>query len=285
MRRIFRRMAGDSNLPSRNQSSGLDRGALERVLARAAELQVGAGEPEEVLSEEQILELGKEVGLSPQHLKQALAEERTRVALPPDEGGLSAKLLGGARVGASRTVTGKPSDVLEAIDLWMQRQECLQVKRQFSDRIVWEARRDLVGTVRRALNVGGRGYALSRAYEVAATAVAVDSSRTLVRIDADLAPFRRSLARQGAGATAVSVAAIPALIALHFAAAIAVAPAVIVGAGAFYVARGINARTATAAQLALEQLLDRLERGEITKPQPSILSVLAAAASSIPRKY
>jgi len=278
-------MAGDSNLPSRNQSSGLDRGALERVLARAAELQVGAGEPEEVLSEEQILELGKEVGLSPQHLKQALAEERTRVALPPDEGGLSAKLLGGARVGASRTVAGKPGDVLEAIDLWMQRQECLQVKRQFSDRIVWEARRDLIGTVRRALNVGGRGYALSRAHEVAATAVAVDGSRTLVRIDADLAPFRTSLARQGAGATAIGVASIPALIALHFAAAIAIAPAVLVGAGAFYIARGINARTATAAQLALEQLLDRLERGEITKAQPSLLSVLAAAASSIPRKY
>ena len=278
-------MAGDSNLPSRNQSSGLDRGALERVLARAAELQVGAGEPEEVLSEEQILELGKEVGLSPQHLKQALAEERTRVALPPDEGGLSAKLLGGARVGASRTVAGKPGDVLEAIDLWMQRQECLQVKRQFSDRIVWEARRDLIGTVRRALNVGGRGYALSRAHEVAATAVAVDGSRTLVRIDADLAPFRTSLARQGAGATAIGVASIPALIALHFAAAIAIAPAVLVGAGAFYIARGINARTATAAQLALEQLLDRLERGEITKAQPSLISVLAAAASSIPRKY
>ena len=83
----------------------------------------------------------------------------------------------------------------------------------------------------------------------------------------------------------MSVAAIPALIALHFAAFIAAAPAVIVGAGAFYLARGVNARTATAAQLALEQLLDRLERGEITKPQPSILSVLAAAASSIPRKY
>jgi hypothetical protein len=278
-------MAGESNLPTPAPASGLDRGALERVLARAAELQAGSGEPEEVLSEEQILELGKEVGLSPQHLRQALAEERTRVALPPDEGGLSAKLLGGARVGASRTIPGRPRDVLEAIDLWMQRQECLQVKRQFSDRIVWEARRDLIGTVRRALNVGGRGYALSRSYEVAATAVPVDASRTLVRIDADLVPFRSSLARQGAGATAVSVAAIPALVALHFAIGIAVAPAVLVGVGALYVARGINERTAAAAQLALEQLLDRLERGEITKGQPSILSVLAAAASSIPRKY
>jgi hypothetical protein len=278
-------MAGDSNLPTPNSESGLDRGALERVLARAAELQSGSGEPEEMLTEEQIIDLGKEVGLSAQHLRQALAEERTRVALPPDEGGLSAKVLGGARVGASRTVTGKPRDVLDAIDAWMQRQECLQVKRQFADRIVWEARRDLVGTVRRALNVGGRGYALSRAYEVAATAVAVDGARTLVRIDADLASFRTSLARQSAGVTALGVAAVPALVALHFAVAVAVAPALLVGVGAFWVARGVNARTATAAQLALEQLLDRLERGEITKLQASLLSVLAAAASSLPRKY
>jgi hypothetical protein len=263
----------------------LDRGALERVLARAAELQAGSGEPEEVMSEDQILELGKEVGLSAEHLRQALAEERTRVALPPAEGGLSGKLLGGARVGASRTVPGRPSDVLDAIDLWMQRQECLQVKRQFADRIVWEARRDLLGTVRRALNVGGRGYALARAHEVAATAVAVDGSRTLVRIDADLASFRSSLARQSAGVTFVGVAAGSVLAALHFAIAVAVAPPALIGVGAFYLARGINARTATSAQLALEQLLDGLERGDVTKPQPSILSALAAAAAAIPRKY
>jgi len=277
-------MAGDSNLPARNPSGGLDRGALERVLARAAELQSGSGEPEEALSEDQLLEIGKEVGLSAQHLRQALAEERTRVALPPDDGGLSAKLLGGARVGASRTVPGRPREVLAAIDEWMQLQECLQVKRQFPDRIVWEARRDLFGTVRRALNVGGRGYALSRAYEVAATAVAVDATRTLVRIDADLAPFRSSLARQSTGATALGVAAGGVLVALHFAVAAAAAPVVLVGAGAFYLARGINARTANAAQLALEQLLDGLERGEIAKP-PSLLSALAAAAAAIPRKY
>ena len=278
-------MAGDSNLPSRTSTSGLDRGALERVLARAAELQAGSGEPEEVLSEEQILELGKEVGLSAEHLRQALAEERTRVVLPADEAGLSAKLLGGSRVGASRTVTGRPRDILEAIDAWMQRQECLQVKRQFADRIVWEARRDLLGTVRRALNVGGRGYALARAHEVAATVVAVDATRTLVRIDADLAPFRSSLARQSTGVTVLGVAAGGVLAALHFAIAAAVAPPILIGAGAFYLARGLNARTSTAAQLALEQLLDGLERGDVSKPQPSILSVLAAAASSIPRKY
>jgi hypothetical protein len=106
-----------------------------------------------------------------------------------------------------------------------------------------------------------------------------------VRIDADLASFRSSLARQSAGVTVVGVAAGSVLAALHFAIAVAVAPPALIGVGAFYLARGINARTATSAQLALEQLLDGLERGDVTKPQPSILSALAAAAAAIPRKY
>jgi len=55
----------------------LDRSSLERVLARAAELQSTTGETGEEFTEEQLLELGREVGLSPQNLRQALAEERT----------------------------------------------------------------------------------------------------------------------------------------------------------------------------------------------------------------
>ena len=277
-------MAGEAKPPVPLSSSALDRAALERVLARAAELQATTGEPEEALTEEQIIDLGKEVGLSPNHLRQALAEERTRVALPSDDGGIGAKLFGGAHVGASRTVPGRPREVLEAVDAWMQRQECLQVKRQFADRIVWEARRDLLGTARRVFKLGGRTYALSRAYEVAATAVAVDTSRTLVRIEADLVPYRRGLAKQSAGISALGVASAGALVALHFAAAVAIAPAVLVTAAAFYGARSLNTRIASAAQLSLEQLLDRLERGESTRPQPSLLSVLAAAASTLPRK-
>jgi len=55
----------------------LDRAALERVLGRAAELQAGGADAPETLTEAQLLEIGREVGLSPEHLRQALAEERT----------------------------------------------------------------------------------------------------------------------------------------------------------------------------------------------------------------
>jgi hypothetical protein len=275
-------MPGDANLPV--PTSKLDRSAMERVLARAAELQAGSGEPEEALSEEQILELGKEVGLSPQHLRQALAEERTRVSVPGSDSGVGARLFGAASAGASRTVPGRPQEILEVIDDFMQRQESLQVKRKFADRIVWEARSDFVGAARRALNIGGRGYALARAHEVAATAIALDDQRTLVRVDADLVPYRGGLVRQTAGLSVVGAASAGVLVTLGFFAPIAIAPAVLIAAGAFYGARSMNHRVTSAAQLALEQLLDRLERGELTKGQPSLLSVLAAAASNLPRR-
>src|SRR3954451_1306396 len=99
----------------------LDRSSLERVLARAAELQSGPNDTGEEFTEEQLLELGREVGLSPQNLRQALAEERTRSIVPDDERGLAASLFGPSRVRAARTVPGKAADVLAVVDAWMQR--------------------------------------------------------------------------------------------------------------------------------------------------------------------
>src|SRR5881628_2067642 len=123
-----------------NLPATIDRAAVERVLARALELQAGSsgGDSADRLSEAQLLDLAKEVGLDSVHLRQALAEERTRVAVP-DERGTLAWLYGGAVVSAQRTVPGTPAQVLKALDDWMQRQESLLVKRQFADRFVWEA--------------------------------------------------------------------------------------------------------------------------------------------------
>src|SRR3954466_9519250 len=101
----------------------LDRSSLERVLARAAELQSGPSDTGEEFTEEQLLELGREVGLSPQSLRQALAEERTRSVVRGGERGFVAGLFGPSRVRAARTVPGKAADVLAVVDAWMQRQE------------------------------------------------------------------------------------------------------------------------------------------------------------------
>ena len=258
----------------------LDRAALERVLARAAELQAETGEPAEALSEQQILELGTEVGLSPQHLRQALAEERTRVGESAHSSGLLARLLGAAVVSSTRTVAGPPAATLAQLDDWMQREECLRVKRHFPDRIVWEARQGFFDAVRRGLNVGGRGYALSRAHEVSATVVPVDGERSLVRLDADLRTHRSSVAGQGATLAGLGALSSGAAILLGVLVPVAVVPAVAAGAIGYVQARSRHAATLSRAQLALEQVLDRLERGEL--PRPSLLGALAAAAA-LPR--
>jgi hypothetical protein len=267
-------------------SARIDRAALERVLARAAELQAKSGEGGEGLeefTEEQLLELGREVGLSPQHLRQAMAEERTRSVLPSDERGVAVTLFGPGHARATRTVNGTPRETLAIIDGWMQRQELLQVKRHFADRIVWEPRGDLLGNVKRMLNVGGRGYPLTRAHEVAATVVAVDEQRVLVSLDADLSARRGRLAGELAGATVVGAGATGVLVIMGIATALAAAPAIIAPAAAYYGFRGMQMRLLNRAQLALEQLLDRLERGEFGRP-PSLLSAIAAAAALPPPK-
>ena len=72
---------GQPALPMRQS---LDRNALDRILKRAGELQVSAADPAEEMTEEQLIALGQEVGITPQHLRQAIAEERTRPALPDE---------------------------------------------------------------------------------------------------------------------------------------------------------------------------------------------------------
>lgn len=262
-------------------SGQLDRAALERVLARAGELQASNADPGEELTEAQILELGAEVGLAPQHLRQALAEERSRSIPAQPDAGVLAKVLGPARVTAKRVVAVPARDVLPALDEWMQRQECLRVKRHLPDRIVWEPSHDFFVTVRRAFNFGGRDFALARAFEVAATVVPVDDRRALLRLDADFSHFRTSLARQGTGMAAIGVASSGVLVALGVFAAVAVAPAIFLGAVSLYGVRGMHSHGISRAQLALDQLLDRVEHGEIVRA-PSLLGALAAAA--LPRR-
>ncbi|HEY6223477.1 MAG TPA: hypothetical protein VIW26_06820, partial [Gemmatimonadales bacterium] len=60
----------------------ISREALDRIIQRAAELQTGERDIGEGLSESELLALGKDVGIPPRYLKQALLEERTGALVP-----------------------------------------------------------------------------------------------------------------------------------------------------------------------------------------------------------
>jgi hypothetical protein len=273
-----------SNLPDKPATGrSLDRAALERVLARATELQAGTSEPGEAMTEEQLIELGKEVGLSPEHVRQAIAEEQTRVALREPEGQVSG-VFGPTNAWAQRVIVGTQADVLARIDRYMQSEESLAVRRRFTDRVTWEARRDLVGNIKRGFGIGGRRYALARADETGATVVPVDASRVLVRLDASFTDTRRqnkiigsSLAGAGvvSGGSIVAIAATFPGSSMVIAGAIAAAAAGFGGIGLAAMARTQRVNV-TRAQLALEQALDRLEHGDVPTKRDSLFDVLAS---------
>jgi hypothetical protein len=147
----------------------------------------------------------------------------------------------------------------------------MQLKRRLTDRVLWEPRSGLFSEMRRVLNVGGHGYYLRPTREVSATAVPVDAERVLVRLDADLANVRVERAASGAALAGGGVLGTGALITLGFFVPVAVVPAVVAVIGGYFVARS-HAPVVARAQLALEQLLDRLERGD--SPRQGLLSAL-----------
>lgn len=259
------------------------RKALERVLARASELQAATGEegePSDALTEEQVLELGKEVGLSPEHIRQALAEERVRVTpFATSESGVANYLFGGTRVAAQRTVQGTPEKTLAKLDRWMQREEWLRVVRQRADRIVWEPRRGFFGGLRQILR--GRDYGLYRSNDISATVIRVDANSTLVRLEADFSVLRRGMAGQTAAGTVIGGASTGALILMGVMMPVAVVPVVVVAGASYALARRTQRHALERALLTLEQVLDRLERGESESP-PSLLRLIESALPSLP---
>jgi hypothetical protein len=268
-----------SGLPAKQ--APLDRQAVERVLARAAELQGGAtgSESSDLISEAQIIEIGKEVGLTPAILNQALAEERTRVHLP-EERGFFAQFAGGGLATATRTIAGNQRSTLAEIDTWMQRQECLCVQRRFAERITWEPQRGVLAAIKRGVNAGGRGYHLMRAAQVSATVLTVDEKRVVVRLDADLTSLRKTRLEVGGllggggllGAAGLGFALTVASVPFVLAVVLGAVPLAVGGVAGYYVV-GSHRSLLASAQLALEQILDRLEHREM-RATDTLLSAL-----------
>lgn len=253
------------------------RAALERVLARAAELQGTSGEegePGDTLTEAQVEELGREVGLSPEHVRQALAEERARIEpLTIAGSGVAYQLFGANQVGAQRVVRGKPEKLLTTLDRWMQREEWLRTVRQRADRIVWEPRRGILGSLRRML--GSRDYALSRADDISATVVSVDDEFTLVRLEARYDALRRTMAGQTAAGTIIGSAGTGAAMIMGVMLPVALVPVVGFSAMSYYSSRRTQRNAIQRALLSLEAVLDRLERGDA--PAQSLLRLIESA--------
>jgi hypothetical protein len=256
------------------RSSPLDRSAVERVLARAAELQATGSDSADgsELTEAQLVEIAREAGLSPANVRQAIAEERTRIALP-EERGLAAALAGPATTTAMRIVPGTPAQVSARVDQWLDREACMRVLRRYGERVVWEPRRDFLGNLRRGLS-GGDGGALRGVTSLAVSVTDAGDGRSLVRLDADVRRARSQRLAVGgvtastgaaAGATMLGVGVVAHAM-LAVVVPLAIVP-IVAGAGAAYAIARAQRGAVERVQTSMERLLDRLEHGDLTPPR------------------
>ena len=237
----------------------IGRDALERIIQRAAELQAGEREIGEGMTKDEVLALGKDVGIPNRYLQQAILEEQTRSVVESGQG-LWAWLTGPRRLSAQRVVPGERATVERTLTRWMEDEESLQVKRRYPDRTTWEPKAGALASIQRALGKKGRRYSLANADEIAGQVTQLEPGFCLVTLSADVRPRRERRILAGGVVLGLGSLAIAAVIvpfgALGLLPAVVLVPAV-VAIGRVH--RADNERILTS----MEQVLDRLERNEI----------------------
>jgi hypothetical protein len=250
-----------SGLPAERRLSNRD---FELVIRRAAELQ--ARDPSEAggdgVSESELIRIGRELGLSTQHLNQALAEVS---GARPAETGLFVRVFGPGVVSASRTVPGEAAGVSRLLERYLVEREYLAVLRRFPDRIILTRAAGVAATFGRAMT---SVFSRSRALDVNNLEVVVhplEDGFAYVTVATMLTRERNAAAAGsilGGGGTAAFTGAVL---------SIAVAPPAALLAlpllgGAIYAGHRYYDGVLQKVQVQLESLLDRLEHGELPQP-------------------
>ena len=258
----------------------IDRAALERIIQRAAELQTADREIGEGLTTEQVLELGREVGIPGRYLQQALLEERTRIVQAGPEGFLG-RAIGPAAISAQRVVQGERESIEGILIDWMEKQELFSVQRHQPGRITWEPTGGFQAVYRRAVGAAGgskRPIMLAKADIVSCTVLALEPGYCNVTLTAT-ARKRRSESVAGSAALA-GVGAVGTGV---LAAVGAILPIVLVplplGLGLGYLVVREYRPVVERIQLGLERVLDQLEHGRrpdrSLPPPPRLIDLLA----------
>ncbi len=257
----------------------IDGQALRRIIQRATELQTSEAELGEGLTEEELLVLGEEVGIAATHLRRAMQEERTRALAAADSTAIT-WLVGTKQVAAVRAIAGDQSRIEDALSHWMLEGELLQVRRRYPDRVSYERKEGAWASLRRSFGFGGHKYLLAQAKEVVTHVASLDDLRCLVQLVADLSNTRNkrllgSGLTIGAGAATTGVALV-----LGIMAPVAVVPMALGAPLAILIARS-RRRQLEEFRVALEQVLDRLEHGdldqkrELRKPSVNVIDRIA----------
>lgn len=242
----------------------IDRAALERIMQRAAELQAAEADVGEGLTPDEVVALGREVGIPGRHLQQAMLEHATDIVAPA-EAGMLGRVVGPSEITAHRVVVGEPEDAARALILWFDSNELLVVLRQQPGRVTFEPMGGMQAALRRgtaAFSSGKPKFMLARVTSVTAIFAKLESGYCHISLTADLSQLRRGfIGGAFAGGSAGVAGALVSGILSPFA-VVAAVPLLVGAAIGWYVLKRYRP-VAARVRLGLERALDYLERGGI----------------------
>ena len=264
--------SGASGPPARRSSlpRTVTQEQLERVIRRASDLQfrsstsvggeLGAGD---------VVQIGAEVGLEERYVRQALAEIEAASLIPaaPSDEGLVRRIVGSAIVSTSRVVPGSPADVEANLESYLREAELLRQVRSRPGGSLWEPGTGLVSQMRMAMDVGGRRYTLAKSRNLQVSVEALENGWSLVTLTADIGNMRAArLGRWFAGMGLGGAAAGFGLFMTTGGGVLPLVGGMAIFCGCTWVAavsaRAEMRKVGQRMELALQGLLDRLERGE-----------------------
>ncbi len=251
---------GGSGLPARRLSTQ----DLEAVIRRAVELQSGP-DADDGITEAETIRIGKELGLSPELVRRAIADVR---GLAPAETGVLASTMGAGTVRATRMVRKPAVAAGLFLEQYLTQCEFMVVQRRFQDRTRYVRASGIAAQLGRAASRMGARHPGLKTRQIDVGVSVMEEDTCLVEVSVDLSAPRAGMLATGAvmglgggaGAGAAAVVAFglaPPLVLLGL-------PVVAAGLLMSKAAYGVLRRTT---QDELEGFLDRLEHGELKLPQ------------------
>jgi hypothetical protein len=261
-----RRRPVDPVPPARRRIPAED---LEPIVRRAAELQNRRGSPgAQSLTEAEVIEIGRQVGLEPDYVRRAIAEVHADSLAPatPPGNPLLDLVAGEGRVEVRRVVPGDPERIQQQIEGQLREREKLGSLRRRHGRSVWEASSGTFARLERFMNFSGRQYALAEIRQVDLSVAELEPGWSLVTVKGDLGN-KRDEALYGVAGGALAAMIVAFMIAAESAGgSIAAGIAAALAAGVLTAAIGSTwlrwslARRRERIGLLLEGLVDRAER-------------------------
>ena len=175
----------------------------QRVLRRAVELSESPLGGVDDVPVRALLEAAEELGMDPDDVRRALAEERAGIL--EDHHRRGDALLGPDRVTVVRVLVGDPDEVLDRLDVWMRRTHAFRRVRRADGWSDFARRGDPLASAQRAARAARGQERLERVRRVRAMVVAAGSDRTLVALVVDTHTSRAVAAAGGVTVAATGV--------------------------------------------------------------------------------